>query len=88
MFFSTFIQWKIVLWEEKFYKEENIVKKYFFKVDAVYAMAHALHNMLVDVCGTGGVVCPAMDPLPSGVELLKYIRNVSFTSKSKLNWFK
>jgi len=54
---------------------------FYSPVDAVYAMAHALHNMLHDVCGSGRVVCPAMDPLPSGVDLLKYIRNVTFTSK-------
>ena len=44
-------------------------------------MAHALHNMLEDVCGKEGILCPAMTPLPSGVDLLKHIRNVSFTSK-------
>jgi hypothetical protein len=55
-----------------------------FSVDAVYAMAHALHNMLQDVCGKDGILCPAMTPLPSGVDLLKHIRNVSFTSKQLL----
>ena len=52
-----------------------------FLVDAVYAMAHALHNMLEEVCGREGKICPAMTPVPSGIDLLKYIRNVSFTSK-------
>jgi hypothetical protein len=45
-------------------------------------MAHALHNMLEDVCGKKGDMCSEMTPVPSGIDLLKYIRNVSFTSES------
>jgi metabotropic glutamate receptor 6/7/8 len=52
-----------------------------FTVDAVYAMAHALHNLIVDVCGKEGKICSSITPAPSGIDLLKYIRNVSFTSK-------
>ncbi len=51
-------------------------------MDAVYAMAHALHNLIVDVCGKEGKICSAISSSPMGINLLKYIRNVSFTSKS------
>lgn len=67
-------------------------------------MAHALHNMVEDVCQAKAVsaipldplatrkkgskadevvtsLCPELQPTPSGVDLLKYIRNVSFVSK-------
>lgn len=56
-------------------------------------MAHALHNMVEDSCGghkftqdkNGRVkLCSKLYPAPSGPDLLKYIRNVSFVSKSIL----
>lgn len=48
-------------------------------VDAVYAMAHALHKMILDKCGPNArELCTELRPAPSGRELLKYIRNVSF----------
>lgn len=50
-------------------------------VDAVYAMAHAAHNILKDECGNPGILCEGMKPTPPGAKLLKYIRNVSFTGK-------
>ncbi len=83
-------------------------------MDATYAMAHALHRMVADVCGankkkkgrrlkdvfpnknskyedrdeeeseeedTMPALCAELSPTPTGPELLKYIRNVSFTSK-------
>ena len=56
------------------YQQEGIVP---FVIDAVYAMAHALHNMMVKECG-GHTICKAMEP-PSGLKLLQYIRNVTFT---------
>ncbi|XP_057194108.1 metabotropic glutamate receptor 4 [Triplophysa rosa] len=54
------------------YEQEG---KVMFVIDAVYAMAHALHNMHKDLC-TGKVgLCSKMDPV-DGALLLKYIRNV------------
>lgn len=50
-------------------------------VDAVYAMAHAAHNILKDECGNPGLLCEGMKPTPPGAKLLKYIRNVTFTGK-------
>ena len=48
-------------------------------MDAVYAMAHALHKMVLDKCGPNArELCTELRPAPSGRELLKYIRNVSF----------
>ena len=46
-------------------------------VDAVYALAHALHNMLVARCG-GVTLCKEVQPVPDGQQLLRHIRNVSF----------
>ena len=52
-------------------------------VDAVYAMAHAVHHMISEKCGNGGrSLCAELGPAPSGRELLKYIRNVSFVGES------
>jgi Receptor family ligand binding region len=51
-------------------------------VDAVYAMAHAIHDMIADVCGTNPFrLCDKLRPAPPGVDLLTYIRNVSFTGE-------
>ncbi|XP_077977651.1 metabotropic glutamate receptor 1-like [Glandiceps talaboti] len=49
-----------------------------FIIDAIYTMAHGLHNMYKDLCpeSTKGL-CPAMDPV-DGVTLLRYLFNVSF----------
>ena len=49
-------------------------------------MAHALHNLISDVCDKGGKICATTTPAPSGIDLLKYIRNVTFTSKRHLTW--
>lgn len=49
-------------------------------IDAVYAMAHALHNMQRDLCPENSGICPEMD-LAGGKKLLKYIRNVSFNGE-------
>uniref|UniRef100_T1J4D3 G-protein coupled receptors family 3 profile domain-containing protein n=1 Tax=Strigamia maritima TaxID=126957 RepID=T1J4D3_STRMM len=58
------------------YKQEGLVP---FVVDAVFAMAHALHNMMNDVCLNSSItLCPQMQPKPEGHQLLSYIRNVSF----------
>lgn len=48
-------------------------------VDAVYAMAHAVHRMITDVCAPDArELCDELKPAPSGRNLLKYIRNVNF----------
>jgi hypothetical protein len=45
-------------------------------------MAHAIHDMIADVCGTNPFrLCDKLRPAPPGVDLLTYIRNVSFTGK-------
>lgn len=55
-------------------------------VDAVYAMAHAVHEMIRDVCGPGArKLCAKLKPAPQGKDLLKYIRNVSFIGKLLLH---
>ena len=46
-------------------------------MDAVYALAHALHNMLVARCGRVEL-CRAAQLAPDGQQLLRHIRNVSF----------
>uniref|UniRef100_A0A3P9HMA3 G-protein coupled receptors family 3 profile domain-containing protein n=1 Tax=Oryzias latipes TaxID=8090 RepID=A0A3P9HMA3_ORYLA len=57
------------------YEQEGKVQ---FVIDAVYAMAHALHNMHKDLCPGKVGLCPQMDTI-NGTLLLKYIRNVNFT---------
>lgn len=57
------------------YEQEGKVQ---FVIDAVYAMAHALHNMHKDLCPGKVGLCPKMDTI-NGTLLLKYIRNVNFT---------
>lgn len=48
-------------------------------VDAVYAAAHAVHNIIADECGTDPFYfCDKLKPAPLGPQLLKYLRNVSF----------
>ncbi|XP_037087472.1 metabotropic glutamate receptor 6-like [Pollicipes pollicipes] len=61
------------------YKQEGLVP---FVVDAVYALAHALHNMILAKCGSIRL-CDELRPVPAGQELLQYIRNVSFIGKQK-----
>ncbi|KAM9342128.1 metabotropic glutamate receptor 4-like [Pholidichthys leucotaenia] len=57
------------------YEQEGKVQ---FVIDAVYAMAHALHNMHKDLCPGKVGLCSKMDAI-NGTLLLKYIRNVNFT---------
>ncbi|XP_008317396.1 metabotropic glutamate receptor 4-like [Cynoglossus semilaevis] len=57
------------------YEQEGKVQ---FVIDAVYAMAHALHNMHKDLCPGKVGLCPKMDSI-NGTLLLKYIRYVNFT---------
>ncbi|KAG7478163.1 hypothetical protein MATL_G00077490 [Megalops atlanticus] len=60
------------------YEQEGKVQ---FVIDAVYAMAHALHNMQKDLCPDYSGICPDMD-LAGGKKLLKYIRSVSFNGSA------
>ncbi|XP_061591430.1 metabotropic glutamate receptor 4 isoform X1 [Cololabis saira] len=57
------------------YEQEGKVQ---FVIDAVYAMAHALHNMHKDLCPGKVGLCSKMDTI-NGTLLLKYIRNVNFS---------
>eukprot|EP00064_Thunnus_orientalis_P002207 superscaffoldBa00000154_g2214 len=61
------------------YEQEGKVQ---FVIDAVYAMAHALHNMQRDLCPDHPGVCPQMESA-EGKTLLKYIRNTSFNELLK-----
>ncbi|XP_057181875.1 metabotropic glutamate receptor 7 isoform X2 [Triplophysa rosa] len=58
------------------YEQEGKVQ---FVIDAVYAMAHALHNMQKDLCPNQSGVCSEMT---GGKKLLKYIRSVSFNGSA------
>uniref|UniRef100_A0A8D3BRT0 G-protein coupled receptors family 3 profile domain-containing protein n=1 Tax=Scophthalmus maximus TaxID=52904 RepID=A0A8D3BRT0_SCOMX len=57
------------------YEQEGKVQ---FVIDAVYSMAHALHNMHKDLCPGKVGLCAKMESI-NGTLLLKYIRNVNFT---------
>lgn len=59
------------------YEQEGKVQ---FVIDAVYAMAHALHNMHKDLCPDQSGICSEMETA-GGKKLLKYIRNVNFNGK-------
>lgn len=56
-----------------------------FLVDAVYAMAHGVHNVIEEECvnnlGTLHYLCESLSPAPDGPRLLQHIRNVSFIGK-------
>ncbi|XP_041743179.2 metabotropic glutamate receptor 7-like [Coregonus clupeaformis] len=60
------------------YEQEGKVQ---FVIDAVYAIAHALHNMQRDLCPDVTGICPDMD-LAGGKKLLKYIRSVTFNGSA------
>ncbi|XP_036426892.1 metabotropic glutamate receptor 4-like [Colossoma macropomum] len=61
--------------KESAYEQEG---KVMFVINAVYAMAHALHNMHKDLCPGKVGLCSKMDPV-DGTLLLKYIRKVNIT---------
>uniref|UniRef100_A0A672REB4 Metabotropic glutamate receptor 8-like n=1 Tax=Sinocyclocheilus grahami TaxID=75366 RepID=A0A672REB4_SINGR len=63
------------------YEQEGKVQ---FVMDAVYAMAHALHRMHRDLCLGYPGLCPRMSNI-DGKELLGYIRNVSFNGEKHPN---
>ncbi|KAK7479919.1 hypothetical protein BaRGS_00028827, partial [Batillaria attramentaria] len=56
------------------YKQEGLVQ---FVIDSVFALAHAVHDMLSAHCPNGFERCPYLRRL-TGEEFLSYIRNVSF----------
>ncbi|XP_061688171.1 glutamate receptor, metabotropic 6b isoform X4 [Syngnathoides biaculeatus] len=60
------------------YEQEGKVQ---FVMDAVYAMAHALHSMHMDLCPGSMGVCDKMDPV-EGRMLLQYIRSVNFNGSA------
>uniref|UniRef100_A0A8C7XBK8 Glutamate receptor, metabotropic 6b n=1 Tax=Oryzias sinensis TaxID=183150 RepID=A0A8C7XBK8_9TELE len=60
------------------YEQEGKVQ---FVIDAVYAMAHALHNMHLDLCPSSTGVCEKMDPV-EGRMLLHYIHSVNFNGSA------
>uniref|UniRef100_A0A670YJJ4 Glutamate metabotropic receptor 6 n=1 Tax=Pseudonaja textilis TaxID=8673 RepID=A0A670YJJ4_PSETE len=63
---------------ESTYEQEGKVQ---FVIDAVYAMAHALHNMHMELCSGQIGVCDKMDPI-DGRTLLHYILGVNFNGSA------
>ncbi|XP_056280267.1 glutamate receptor, metabotropic 8a isoform X2 [Pseudoliparis swirei] len=61
------------------YEQEGKVQ---FVMDAVYAMAHALHRMHREVCYGYPGLCPRMADSIDGKELLSYIRAVNFNGSA------
>lgn len=59
------------------YEQEGKVQ---FVIDAVYAMAHALHNMHQELCPGKVGLCAKMDPI-NGTHLLKHIRRLTFAGQ-------
>uniref|UniRef100_A0A8V5GTV1 Uncharacterized protein n=1 Tax=Melopsittacus undulatus TaxID=13146 RepID=A0A8V5GTV1_MELUD len=59
------------------YEQEGKVQ---FVIDAVLAMARALHSLAAELCPGGGL-CPGMDP-PDGRRLLQHIRGVNFSGSA------
>ncbi|TRY66534.1 hypothetical protein DNTS_015914 [Danionella cerebrum] len=64
--------------QDSAYEQEGKVQ---FVIDAVYAMAHALHSMHIDLCPGSMGVCDKMDPV-DGRSLLTYIREVNFNGSA------
>lgn len=65
------------------YEQEG---KIAFVVDAVYTLAHALHNLQRDACnGTDGL-CPALDSI-DGYTYLQYVNHTSFKGKNVIGTF-
>ncbi|KAI8781911.1 metabotropic glutamate receptor 4, partial [Biomphalaria glabrata] len=62
----------------KDYNQEGLVQ---FVIDSVYALAHAVNDMLAAYCTDGFVRCPILKQL-SGPVFLQFIRNVSFVGVS------
>lgn len=66
------------------YEQEGKVQ---FVMDAVYAMAHALHRMHRELCYGYPGLCPRMASNIDGKELLSHIRAVKFNGKFGLLLF-
>lgn len=64
------------------YEQEGKVQ---FVIDAVYAVAYALHSMHQDLCPGSAGVCSNMDPV-EGRSLLNYIRAVNFNGETTSRW--
>ncbi|XP_058700683.1 metabotropic glutamate receptor 7 isoform X1 [Poecile atricapillus] len=64
--------------KDSHYEQEGKVQ---FVIDAVYAMAHALHHMNRDLCSDSAGLCPEMEHA-GGKRLLKYIRSVNFNGSA------
>lgn len=62
---------------DSIYEQEGKVQ---FVIDAVYAIAHALHSMQQELCPGHTGLCPAMEPA-DGRTLLQYIRAVRFNGE-------
>lgn len=77
---SSFIVGLEKVGRDSTYEQEGKVQ---FVMDAVYAMAHALHRMHRDLCSGYPGLCPRMSNI-DGKELLGYIRNVSFNGEKHL----
>ncbi|KAL7288728.1 hypothetical protein TKK_0017453 [Trichogramma kaykai] len=61
------------------YKQEGLVP---FVADAIYAMAHGVHNVIDDFCvGEVHHLCANLEPAPQGQRLLQYIRNLTFVGR-------
>jgi len=62
-----------------------------FSVDAVYAMAHGVHNVIEEECvnnmGTLHYLCEQLQPAPEGPRLLQHLRNVSFIGEREAGLF-
>lgn len=57
------------------YKQQKFLH---FVRDAIYSMAHALHDMQKEKCGEGyNGICSEMKHI-DGIDLTKYLQNVSF----------
>lgn len=65
--------------KDSHYEQEGKVQ---FVIDAVYAMAHALHHMNRDLCADSAGLCPEMEHA-GGKRLLKYIRSVNFNGETE-----
>ncbi|XP_030812481.1 metabotropic glutamate receptor 7 isoform X1 [Camarhynchus parvulus] len=64
--------------KDSHYEQEGKVQ---FVIDAVYAMAHALHHMNRDLCADSAGLCSEMEKA-GGKRLLKYIRSVNFNGSA------
>lgn len=69
--------------------EENYVQdsKMGFVINAIYAMAHGLHDMHEHLCFGAEGLCEAMDPI-DGSKLLEFLLKTSFSGVSGEDvWF-